>query len=113
MQPTKQFLIRTGNKGPVCWMMEVALLSNSALAYPAAHRDAHQMGFSLNATTVYVTSSASAFGSRRVASEDVDHAFGMPEGKLKKRAGIVSLAYAAENEDETSLGAQCCLETLQ
>ena len=39
-----------------------------------------------------------------VASEDVDQAFGMPSGKLRNRAGIHSLAYVGENEDEISLG---------
>jgi 3-oxoacyl-[acyl-carrier-protein] synthase III len=60
----------------------------------------------LTATNVYVLGSASAFGSRLVPSEEVDHAFGMPAGKLKSRAGIQSFAHAAENEDEGSLGAQ-------
>jgi 3-oxoacyl-[acyl-carrier-protein] synthase III len=54
---------------------------------------------------VFVVGSNSAFGSRLVASEEVDHAFGMPLGKLRNRAGIHSLAYAGENEDEATLGA--------
>jgi 3-oxoacyl-[acyl-carrier-protein] synthase III len=66
----------------------------------------------LNGLNVYVTSSASAFGSRVVPSEEVDEAFGMPVGKLKKRAGILSLAYAAEDEDVCTLGARCSQETL-
>lgn len=62
---------------------------------------------------VYVLGSASAFGSRLVPSEDVDHAFGMPTGKLKTRAGIHSFAHAAENEDEASLGVQACRQVLR
>jgi len=62
---------------------------------------------------VYVLGSASAFGSRLVPSEDVDHAFGMPAGKLKTRAGIHSFAHAAENEDEASLGVQACRQVLR
>jgi 3-oxoacyl-[acyl-carrier-protein] synthase-3 len=62
---------------------------------------------------VYVLGSASAFGSRLVPSEDVDHAFGMPTGKLKARAGIHSFAHVAENEDEASLGAQACRQVLR
>lgn len=37
----------------------------------------------------------------------------MPAGKLKSRAGIVSVAYAAENEDEGTLGHQACRQLLQ
>lgn len=61
---------------------------------------------------VYVIGSASAFGSRLVPSEEVDHAFGMPSGKLKSRAGIHSFAHVAENEDEGSLGEDACRKVL-
>lgn len=59
--------------------------------------------------------SASGFvvGSRIVASQEVDRAFGMPVGKLRERAGIESLAYAAEGETEVTLGAQAANEALQ
>jgi 3-oxoacyl-[acyl-carrier-protein] synthase III len=67
----------------------------------------------LTATNVYLLGSASAFGSRLVPSEDVDHAFGMPAGKLKNRAGIHSFAHAAAGEDEASLGAQACYQVLK
>jgi 3-oxoacyl-[acyl-carrier-protein] synthase-3 len=66
----------------------------------------------LTLDAVYVIGSASAFGSRMVPSEDVDHAFGMPSGKLKTRAGIHSFAHAAENEDEGSLGEEACRKAL-
>jgi 3-oxoacyl-[acyl-carrier-protein] synthase-3 len=67
----------------------------------------------LTLTDVYVVGSASAFGSRVVPSEDVDHAFGMPSGKLKSRAGILSLAHVSKDEDEGTLGEQACKELLQ
>ena len=67
----------------------------------------------MTATNAYVLGSASAFGSRLVPSEEVDHAFGMPTGKLKTRAGIHSFAHAAENEDEASLGVQACHQLLR
>lgn len=77
-------------------------------------QQAENWGFALlTANHVYVLGSASAFGSRLVPSEDVDHAFGMPTGKLKTRAGIHSFAHAAENEDEASLGAQACRQVLR
>ncbi|HYL63938.1 MAG TPA: 3-oxoacyl-[acyl-carrier-protein] synthase III C-terminal domain-containing protein [Candidatus Methylomirabilis sp.] len=62
--------------------------------------------------TVFVVSSSVTLGARKVPSEQVDAAFGMPPGKLRRRAGIESLAYASENEDELTLGtraAQNCL----
>ena len=67
----------------------------------------------MTVTAVYVTGSASVFGARVVPSEEVDHAFGMPSGKLKTRAGIHSFAHAAENEDEGSLGEDACRKALQ
>jgi 3-oxoacyl-[acyl-carrier-protein] synthase III len=67
----------------------------------------------LTVNHVYVLGSGSAFGSRLVPSEEVDHAFGMPAGKLKTRAGIHSFAHAAENEDEASLGTQACRQVLR
>lgn len=67
----------------------------------------------MTVNAVYVTGSASAFGSRVVPSEEVDHAFGMPSGKLKTRAGIHSFAHVAENEDEGSLGEDAARKALQ
>jgi 3-oxoacyl-[acyl-carrier-protein] synthase-3 len=67
----------------------------------------------LTVTDVYVVGSACAFGSRVVPSEEVDHAFGMPAGKLRSRAGIVSVAHVSKDEDEGTLGAQSCRQLLQ
>jgi hypothetical protein len=47
---------------------------------------------------VSIISSAAATGSRVIPSEEIDRAFDMPVGKLRGRAGIESLAYAAEGE---------------
>lgn len=66
----------------------------------------------MNLSPVYVNSSSSVFGARRVSPEDVDRAYGMPSGKLRKRAGIESFAYAAADEDEGSLGEQACRQAL-
>ncbi|MGB7438568.1 MAG: 3-oxoacyl-[acyl-carrier-protein] synthase III C-terminal domain-containing protein [Candidatus Acidiferrum sp.] len=67
----------------------------------------------MTVTDVYVVGSSSAFGSRVVPSEEVDHAFGMPAGKLKSRAGIVSVAHASEHEDESTLGMAACHQLLR
>ncbi len=53
-----------------------------------------------------ITGSSSALASRLIPSEEVDRAFGMPLGKLCSRAGIESLAYAADGENEVTLGAR-------
>src|SRR6202166_5224373 len=55
---------------------------------------------------VAITGWAAALGARRVLSEEVDRAFGMPIGKLRSRAGIEAVSYAAEGETELTLGAQ-------
>jgi 3-oxoacyl-[acyl-carrier-protein] synthase-3 len=62
---------------------------------------------------VFLAGSAFVTGSRTVASEDVDRAFGMPVGKLRSRAGIESVAYASEGEDEVTLGTQAAREALR
>ena len=54
--------------------------------------------------SVAVTGWAAMFGSRRVPSEEVDRAFGMPLGKLRERAGIESLSYASPAQNELTLG---------
>src|SRR6266446_10316917 len=66
-----------------------------------------------NTGEVSVISSAAATGSRVIPSEEVDRAFGMPVGKLRKRAGIESLAYVAENENELALAAKAAQEALR
>ena len=58
-------------------------------------------------------SSAATLGSCVIPSEEVDRAFGMPVDKLRGRAGIESLAYAAEGENELTLGASSAQEALR
>jgi 3-oxoacyl-[acyl-carrier-protein] synthase-3 len=62
---------------------------------------------------VAITGWAAALGARRVLSEEVDRAFGMPIGKLRSRAGIESVSYAAEGETELTLGAQAMQRALE
>src|SRR5579864_2267497 len=54
---------------------------------------------------VVLASSCAVVGSRQIPSEEIDRVFGMPSGKLRLRAGIESLAYAAEGENELTLAA--------
>jgi len=63
-------------------------------------------------TAVILASSYAVVGSRKIPSEEIDRAFGMPPGKLRNRAGIESLAYAAEDENELTLGARAARQAL-
>jgi 3-oxoacyl-[acyl-carrier-protein] synthase-3 len=60
-----------------------------------------------------ITGSWAVTGSRVLPSEEVDRAFGMPAGKLRDRAGIESLAYAAAQENELTLGTRAAQEALR
>ena len=64
-------------------------------------------------STVHLASSCAVVGSRTIPSEEVDRAFGMPDGKLRLRAGIESLAYAAADENELTLGARAAQQALR
>src|SRR6266403_1069817 len=59
-----------------------------------------------------IAASSFTVGSRVIPSEEVDRAFGMPAGKLRSRAGIESLAYVAESENELTLAAKAAQEAL-
>ena len=61
---------------------------------------------------ILIACSCAALGSRTIPSEEVDRAFGMPPGKLRLRAGIESLAYAADDETEVALGARAAQQAL-
>src|SRR6266481_9104047 len=66
-----------------------------------------------NTANVSIISSAAVTGSRIILSGEVDRAFGMPVGKLRSRAGIESLAYVAEGENELTLAATAALQALR
>jgi 3-oxoacyl-[acyl-carrier-protein] synthase III len=80
------------------------------MAHPLTGKQLSKTG---TAQPVCIAGSGVAQGSRLVASEEVDRAFGMTPGKLRRRAGITSLAYAAEGENELSLGAAAALDALR
>lgn len=60
----------------------------------------------------FVAASHAVVGSRTIPSEEIDKAFGMPPGKLRRRAGIESLAYAAAGENELTLAAKAVEQAL-
>jgi 3-oxoacyl-[acyl-carrier-protein] synthase-3 len=76
--------------------------------------ESHSLGVSQGSTraSVVMASSCAVVGSRKIPSEEIDRAFGMPVGKLRLRAGIESLAYVAENENELTLGARAAQQAL-
>jgi 3-oxoacyl-[acyl-carrier-protein] synthase III len=57
--------------------------------------------------------SSSVVGSHLMPSEEVDRLFGMPIGKLRSRAGIESIAYASDGENELTLGATALSQALR
>jgi 3-oxoacyl-[acyl-carrier-protein] synthase III len=61
---------------------------------------------------VAMTGWAATLGSRRVASEEVDRAFGMPLGKLRERAGIESVSHATSEQNELTLGDEALRQAL-
>jgi 3-oxoacyl-[acyl-carrier-protein] synthase-3 len=65
---------------------------------------------SIQRSTALLRFSAVAFGSRTIPSREVDAAFGMPDGKLRHRAGIISVAYADTEETEVSLATKAAKE---
>jgi 3-oxoacyl-[acyl-carrier-protein] synthase-3 len=75
---------------------------------PPENREQHLT----NISDVSIISSAVLTGARVIPSEEVDRAFGMPAGKLRSRAGIESLAYADQGENELTLGASAAEEAL-
>ena len=88
-----------------------ALHNSGSATLQAASSDPRRDVANSAALAVIAGSSAVA-GSRAIPSEEVDRAFGMPAGKLRGRAGIESLAYAAEGESELTLGARAAQEAL-
>ena len=89
-----------------------ALEDGASTPTPPEHSESAQsLAFTANLTAI--AASSSTVGSRVIPAEDVDRAFGMPVGKLRGRAGIASLAYATEGENELTLGGRAAEEALR
>lgn len=67
----------------------------------------------VNTDTAVIVTSAAVFGSRSIPSETIDQEFGMEIGKLRSRAGILSVSRVADDETEVSLGARAAQTALQ
>src|SRR5467141_509318 len=91
----------------------LAALQNAASEISGVEDASSEQKISASPAQAVLTGSSAAVGSRLLPSEEVDRAFGMPPGKLRSRAGIESLAYAAEGENELTLAAAAAQEALR
>lgn len=90
-----------------------ALAAHPSIAHNAKARCGRKPFMSTRPTSALLRFSGVAFGSRTVPSEEVDAAFGMPAGKLRDRAGIISLAYAGDHESEVTLAVKAANDALR
>ncbi len=91
----------------------LAALQNSASEMSRTNDAGLHQKISSSPAQAVLTGSSAVPGSRLLPSEEVDRAFGMPAGKLRSRAGIESLAHAAEGENELTLAARAAEEALR
>src|SRR6266849_2829948 len=91
----------------------LAALQNSASEISRVNDAGLDQKISSSPAQAVLTGSSAVPGSRLLPSEEVDRAFGMPAGKLRSRAGIESLAYAAQSENELTLAATAAQEALR
>jgi 3-oxoacyl-[acyl-carrier-protein] synthase-3 len=89
-----------------------ALRSSSKGSIPSVDPRGSEGAIGIALSAAFLSASSSVRGSRVVPSEEVDRAFGMPIGKLRKRAGIESLTYASKGENEVTLGAKAAEQAL-
>jgi 3-oxoacyl-[acyl-carrier-protein] synthase III len=91
----------------------LATLQNSPSEISRVEYASSEQKISSSPAQAVLTGSSAVPGSRLLPSEEVDRAFGMPAGKLRSRAGIESLAYAAEGENELTLAVTAAQEALR
>src|SRR5215470_6348854 len=61
---------------------------------------------------VLIAGSAAAFGAQTVLSEEIDRRFSMEIGKLRKRAGLLTVSQTTPDETEVTLGAAAATRAL-
>jgi 3-oxoacyl-[acyl-carrier-protein] synthase-3 len=91
----------------------LAALQNSASEISRVEYASSEQKISSSPAQAVLTGSSAATGSRLLPPEEVDRAFGMPVGKLRSRAGIETLAYATDGENELTLAATATQEALR
>jgi len=88
-------------------------LQRSESRIPEVPSDGSGRGISKGVVPAFTVGSSSVVGSQLIPSEEVDRAFGMSIGKLRSRAGIESVARAADGENELVLGAEAAQDALR
>jgi 3-oxoacyl-[acyl-carrier-protein] synthase-3 len=88
-------------------------LQRSESRMPEVSSDGSERDISKSVVPAVIAGSSSVMGSHLIPSEEVDRAFGMSIGKLRSRAGIESVAHAAEGENELVLGAEAAQDALR
>ena len=88
-------------------------LQRSESRMPEVSSDGSERDISKSMVPAVIAGSSSVVGSHLIPSEEVDRAFGMSIGKLRSRAGIESVAHAAEGENELVLGAEAAQDALR
>jgi len=88
-------------------------LQRSESRMPEVSSDGSERDISKSVVPAVIAGSSSVVGSHLIPSEEVDRAFGMSIGKLRSRAGIESVAHAAEGENELVLGAEAAQDALR
>src|SRR5580704_9888308 len=88
-------------------------LQRSESRMPEVSSGGSERDISKSVVPAVIAGSSSVMGSHLIPSEEVDRAFGMSIGKLRGRAGIESVAHAAEGENELVLGAEAAQDALR
>jgi 3-oxoacyl-[acyl-carrier-protein] synthase III len=88
-------------------------LRRSESRVPEVSSDGSERDISKSVVPAVIAGSSSVVGSHLIPSEEVDRAFGMSIGKLRSRAGIESVAHAADGENELVLGAEAAQDALR
>ena len=101
------------NERPASLGEVLAALQNAASEVSGVEDASSEQKSPASPAQSVLTGSSAVPGSRLLPSEEVDRAFGMPVGKLRSRAGIESLAYVAQSENELTLAATAAQEALR
>ena len=101
------------NEQPSSIAAVMGALRDSMKGPPTSNDPQMKMDRAVGRSTALVAASSSVLGAKVVPSEQVDREFGMPIGKLRKRAGIESLTHATGGENELTLGARAAEEALR
>jgi 3-oxoacyl-[acyl-carrier-protein] synthase-3 len=89
-----------------------ALLDALASAFKKEKRSALRTGYEPRAWTALFAGWSGTVGSDHVTAGELESEFGLPAGKIRRRAGIESVARAATNEDEVAMGVRAAVAAL-